>query len=305
MAKLALYTTIYPGVEAVLADWYRSVCNQTDQGFQLWVGLDTVSVEAAKQAMGGDPDAIWVTSQRGDTPATIRQRAWARLVGSHDAVVLVDSDDIMHPTRVATARAMLRANDLVGCALRLVDETGSSMDLTVSLPRNMTPEDVFPRENAFGLSNSALRSDTLRRCLPIPKEAILVDWFLATRAWLLGATLAFGLRVEMDYRQHGANMARVLGPFGQKQVIQDTERVRQHFRLVRASSLEGAIPCRLAELERAAADVEAFRERVVLRPALVKRYVRDLNELCTTSLWWAWVANPALRHLWAPAEGAA
>ena len=298
MATLALYTTVYPGVEMYLADWYRSLRRQTDRDCRLWVGLDTLSVESAKEAMGGDPDAIWVPGRSGDSPAMIRQRAWAQIVESHDEVVLVDSDDIMHATRIATARAMLGANDLVGCALRLVDERGSSLDMTFTLPPNMPPEGVFPRTNAFGLSNTALRSNVLRRCLPIPAEAALVDWFLSTRAWLLGARLAFGARVEMDYRQHRANMARVLAPFHEQQVIQDTERVRQHFRLVRASPLEDAIPDRVAELERAAADVDAFYKGVVLRPEVLVRYLRAINELSSPSLWWSWVASPLLRHLW-------
>ena len=187
MATLALYTTVYPGVERYLADWFDSVSRQTDQGFQLWVGLDAMDVESAKQAMGGDPDAVWVQGRDGDTPATIRQRALARIVERHDAVVLVDSDDVMHATRVSTARAMLRTHDLVGCALRLIDERGSSMDMTFTLPADMAPEDVFPRTNVFGLSNTAYRTDALRRCLPIPDAVTLVDWFLATRAWLFGA----------------------------------------------------------------------------------------------------------------------
>jgi hypothetical protein len=302
MATLALYTTVYPGVERYLADWYQSLRRQTDQDCQLWVGLDMVGVESTKAAMGGDPDAIWVPGRTGDSPATIRQRALAQIVASHDAVVLVDSDDIMHSTRIATARTMLRANDLAACALRLVDERGSSMDVTFTLPPNTTPEDVFPCTNAFGLSNSALRSEVLRQCLPIPAAVALVDWFLSTRAWLLGSRLAFGERVEMDYRQHRANMARVLAPFHEQQVILDTERVRRHFRLVGASPLEGVLPDRLAELERAAAGVEAFHERVVLQPKLLARYLQALNELSTPSLWWSWVANPLLRHMWTTQE---
>lgn len=302
MASLALYTAVYPGVERYLADWFASVRRQTDQGFRLWVGLDEVSVESAREAMGADPDAVWVPGRKGDTPATIRQRALAQIVERHDAVVLVDSDDVMHATRVATARAMLRTHDLVGCALRLIDDRGSNMGVTFALPPDMAPESVFPRTNAFGLSNTAYRADALRRCLPIPAAAALVDWFISTRAWLFGARLWFGAQAEMDYRQHGANMARVRAPFVEQQVIEDTERVRLHFRLVLGSHLEAAIPERLAELERAAADVESFYERVVLRADLLTRYVEALNGLGTTSLWWAWVANPGLRYQWAAAE---
>ena len=176
--------------------------------------------------------------------------------------------------------------------------------MTFTLPPNMAPEDTFPRTNVFGLSNTAFRAEMLRRCLPIPPAAVLVDWYLSTRAWLLGASMAFGERAEMDYRQHPANMARVRAPFDEQQVIEDTERVRQHFRLVRTSALEGADPQRVAELERAAADVEAFHERVVLRPALLARYLQALNEQQATHPWWSWIANPKLRHLWATSEGA-
>ena len=305
MAGLAVYTTVYPGVEPYLAAWFSSVRRQTDQDFRLWIGLDALDVDAAKAAMGGGLEAEWVLGRRGDTPASLRQRALAQIADRYDAVVLVDSDDVLHTTRVATARALLGSHDLTACALTLVDEQGSSMDMTFTVPSGVAPEAVLPRTNAFGLSNTAFRSETLRRCLPIPDAVALVDWFLATRAWLFGARLWFDRRVEMDYRQHGANMARVRGPYSEDQVVRDTERVRAHFRLVRASDLEAADPRRLAELDAAARDVELFHDRVVARPAVLARYVASLNALCTTALWWAWVAHPSLRYLWATEEGTA
>ena len=304
MATLALYTTVYPGVERYLADWYASVRRQTDQDFQLWVGLDLIDVEAARAAMGGDPGAVWVNGRDGDTPGSLRQRALAQVVERHSAVVLVDSDDVMHPTRVETARSMLAEHDLAGCALRVTDELGRSLDSTFTLPPGADTDAVFPRTNVFGLSNSAVRADLLRRCLPIPAAAVLVDWFLSTRAWLFGARMAFGERVEMDYRQHGNNTARVRAPFSSRQVIEDTARVRAHFRLVRASDLAGASTSRLERLEAAAADVELFYDRVISTPALLKRYVEAFNERPMTMVWWAWVAHPSLRHLWATGQGA-
>ena len=54
---LALYTTIYPGVEKFLFDWYQSVLHQTDQDFQLWIGLDNLDVDSVKRAIGVDPKA--------------------------------------------------------------------------------------------------------------------------------------------------------------------------------------------------------------------------------------------------------
>jgi hypothetical protein len=319
--KLALYTTIYPGVETFLAGWYASVLEQTDQDFELWIGLDMVDPATARRHMAapstaapapvgaapppvataGAAHAVWVESPRGATIAQVRQLAWEKLVDSCDAVVLVDSDDLLLPSRVATVREMLRDYDLAGCALELVDGAGDSLGLTFDRPP-LPPERVLPRHNLFGLSNSAYRSDLLRRCLPVPAEAELVDWYLATRAWLLGARMVFGPRVEMKYRQHGANMVQVAPPFDAQRIAGDTARVRHHLRLVLTHGREGAQPARLAELMQAAADVDTFYERVVLQPAALACYVKAVNALDMQPLWWSGVAHRSLQHMWMPSE---
>jgi hypothetical protein len=300
---LALYTTVYPAVGPYLGDWYASVRSQTDRDFTLWIALDGMDEQAAARAMGGAVDAVWVPGGPEATVGSIRQSALDELTRGHDAVVLVDSDDVLHPSRVATARGMLRTCDVAGCALRVVDERGHSAGRDFALPGHLAADAVFPRANAYGLSNSAARSDVLRRCLPIPRDAALVDWYLWTRAWLFGARFAFGDRVEMDYRQYGANTARVLGPFSGSQVAEDTERVRHHYRLVLASDLTDALPERLRELKAAAAAVDDFARRVLASPEVLSRYVDGLNRLTNTMVWWQWVANPSLRHLWASEEG--
>ena len=305
MKPLAVYTTVYPGVEAFLPDWLRSLRDQEDDDFRLWIGLDAVTPEAVMEAMGGDPDATWVSALPGDTPGQVRQRALERMVESSIGVVLVDSDDVLHPNRVAWARDALTTSDLTACALRIIDERGRDTGRTFGYAPDGTADAVLPRNNIFGFSNSAYRSGILQQCMPIPASAELVDWFLATVAWLHGARLASDRRVGMDYRQHDANTARILGPFTGRQVLKDTERVRHHFCLLWGLSVDGVAPERLAELERASADVEAFYRLVVLQPAHLERYVRALNTLDFSPLWWACVAHPALRHLWAPERSSA
>jgi hypothetical protein len=301
--RLAVYTTVYPAVETYLADWYASVRAQRDRDFRLWIALDGLDASTAARAMGGRVDAEWIPGHRDDTIGSIRQRALHALAGEHATVVLVDSDDVLHPTRVQTARAMLETCDVAGCALRLVDESGRSSGRIFGLPDGVEPAAVFPRANAFGLSNSAVRTALLQQCLPVPREAVLVDWFLWTRAWLLGARFAFGGRPEMDYRQYGANIARVLGPFTAAQVTEDTAGVLRHFSLVLASDLAGALPQRLQMLREAVAEVNVFSDRLLGSPAALERYVDGLNRLPGTMVWWQWVANPALRHLWATGQG--
>ena len=283
-----------------MPQWYASVRAQTDQDYQLWIGIDTIAVDTVKDAMGADPNAIWVSGASGDTPAQVRQRALEAISEVCDGVVLVDSDDILHPSRVIAARVALHVSDLAGCAVRLVDHRGRDLALTMELPSRTGPEDVLPRNNVFGFSNSAFRSDLLRRCLPIPADVVLVDWFLATRAWLVGAKLAFDSEVRMDYRQYGANMARVVFPYSAEQVIQDTERVRHHFQVLQTNPMAGAIAERFSSIERIARDVETFYEQIVRQPMPLERYVQALNRLQLAPLWWASVAHPLLKQMWAP-----
>jgi hypothetical protein len=297
--RLALCTTIYPGAERFLSDWYQSVRGQTDQDFVLWVGLDALGVDIVKEAMDADPEATWVLADAGATPAEVRQRTLALAIAECDEIVLVDCDDVLHPTRVASARAALQTHDLVGCALRVVDEQRRQLEIVFGLPEGADPNLVFPRHNVYGLSNSAMRSDVLRKCLPIPASCVLVDWFLATRAWLLGARLDFRPEIEMDYRQYDANLAKVVPPFDPPQVLRDTMRVREHFRILRAAPLYGSTPDRWARVPQVAADIEAFYESVALQPETLEGYVQALNTVPAVPVWWWCVANPALRHMWA------
>jgi hypothetical protein len=295
---LAVYTTVYPGVEAYLVDWYRSLREQSDQDFQLWIGLDSLEGEYVQNMLGNDLKANWVAAPSRTNPARIRQQALAQIVETCSGVVLVDSDDLLHPSRVAAARADLGCSELAGCALSLIDQQGRDLGLTFGLPPQLGPEDVFPRNNVFGFSNSAFRSDLLRRCLPIPERAVLVDWFLATRAWLLGARMAYDRVPRMDYRQHPANTARVRFPFGQDQVISDTALVRSHFQLLLAEPTGDFVADRVVELRRVTAEVEKFQEHILRHPAQLDRYVQALNLLRPPSLWWSCVAHPALGYMW-------
>lgn len=298
MGGVAVYTTVYPGVEPYLPDWYRSLQAQTDNDFQLWIGVDALDPRDVVDALGGRLDATWVRAAPGDTHAQVRQRALARIVEQCDAVVFVDSDDIMHPSRVADARTALRTVDVVGCALRLVDERRTDLGVTLTVPPDEVPEDVLPRTNVFGLSNTAYSSTVLRQFLPLPAEAVLVDWYLITRAWLRGIPLSFEPQVGMDYRQHGANTARVLPPFTGEQVRQDTLRARRHFEVMAGVTSELDLPDRRVQLARAAEEVIRFQQRVVDHPDVLRRYLDVLNGMSLPATWWSSVAHPALRDLW-------
>jgi hypothetical protein len=298
MSAFAVYTAVYPAAAPFLDAWYASVQAQVDRDFDLWISLDGLTEAAVEARLGGRAAATFVVAEEGSTPAQVRQQALARIADHYDAVVLVDSDDLLHPDRVAAARAWLEGADVAACGLRLVDEAGQPLGLTLAAPRDEGTESILPRTNAFGLSNTAYRTDVLRACLPIPAAAILVDWYLVTMAWLQGARLAFDPTPRMDYRQHGANTARIRSPFTAERLRADTTLVRHHFRLVLDDLPAGALPARVTQVREAAAEIATFDQRVVRDPAGLANYVRELNAAPPPLLWWASVAHPPLRSEW-------
>lgn len=299
LERLAVFTVAYPGVEPFLAPFHRSLREQTDLDFDLWVALDAVTPVEVVAAVGRDPGATWVVAEPGATPAEVRQRAFELLVERYDGIVFVDADDLLAPTRVAAARRGLASAGLTVCALDLVDAGGAALGARMGLPAGGDPDAGLPRTNAFGLSNTAYRSAVLERCLPVPASARAVDWFLATRAWLAGATIAVDPEPRMRYRQHGANMTVVRPPFREAQVRRDAAHVAAHLALVRSAPGERPRPDRLAAVAAAAAEVDAFTRVVVDDPHLLGRYVRRLEALTWPSSWWAHVAHPSLRAWWA------
>ena len=295
--RLALYTTVYPGIEKYLSAWYNSVLAQTDRNFDIWIGVDGLDVSTLITAMGADPSTTWVIATKGDSPAQIRQKAIARMVRKYPAVVFADSDDVLEPTRVEAARESLTQSDVSGCAMRIIDERGNDLGIVLKPPEGQDIGGLLPRNNVFGLSNTAYRTQILRQCLPIPAECVLVDWFLITRAWALGARLDFDFTCRMAYRQHPLNTARVLPPFTPQQVTLATERVLDHYTLVLENIPELQAQHRV-ELEAARDRVRAFHKSIKDSPDTLHRYVQALNQLPPNHVWWSCVVHPQLEEIW-------
>ncbi|MGA2730544.1 MAG: hypothetical protein ABSE96_22240 [Terracidiphilus sp.] len=301
--KLAVYTTIYPAVLKYLPEWYQSVEAQTDPDFELWIGLDALDQADVESTLGCQIKARWVQAPANSTPAQVRDLALTQVSSAGCDVVLVDSDDILHPSRVTAARQELQMSDLAGCALNIVDESGQPLGSEFNFDSALKLSQILPGNNVFGFSNSAYRCELLERCLPIPKDAVLVDWYLATRAWLFGAELSFDHYVRMKYRQYEANTARVRLPFRPDQILSDSVLVRRHFQLVLASGgEEHFLPGRWAEFLRVARDIEQFERYINRSQANLNAYLESLNRAVKQPIWWTSVAYSSLAHIWKQEE---
>lgn len=294
--QLALYTTVYPSVRQFLNQWYDSVLSQTDKNFDIWIGLDAIEPDEIKEILGQDLEAFWVPAEKGDSPAQVRGRALEKIVKQYPAVVLVDSDDLLEPTRLEGARVSLEKNDIVACAMRIIDSEGKDTGFVFGPPEGTDLRKLLVRNNVFGLSNSAYRSEILEKCFPIPPESLAVDWYLVTNARALNARLHFDFTIRMAYRQYSENTAKVLPPFTENQIKQATELVLNHYK-VALTHIAELPPDQRRALENAQHRVEAFYIALKNNTDVFKRYVQALNSQPISKMWWAMVSNSQLEHI--------
>lgn len=302
-SRLALYTTAYPEARRFLRAWYESACRQTDLDFDIWMGVDSLTSAELSAAVGRESPPVRKLYFRNATPAQIRQHSLEMLCARYEGIVLTDSDDMLFPTRIEAAREMLEASDLAGCALRIVDSAGRDTGVTFGPGQDDDPVSMLDRYNVFGLSNTAYRSESLRRLLPVPHDCVLIDWLLATRAWMAGARFSFDRTERMAYRQYGANTARVLGPFSTADVCSATSRAMAHYDCLLYEPRSAPEPFRSA-LVTARTRLVEFR-RATADPETLSRYVERLNALPRKYVWWWIVARPELEEIWKPSKSLA
>lgn len=300
MNTLALYTTVYPAALPYLHDWHRSISAQTDSGFDLWIGLDGLTPAEANRTLDTRVAATWIEAQPGDTPISLRSRTLLEICGRYDGVVLVDSDDILHESRVEAARRGLESADVYGCAMDIIDEKGRDLGLRFGPPEGggFDLDAMIAEVNIFGMSNTAWRCETLKRCLPVSPDCALMDWCLATRAWGFGARFLFDPASRMGYRQYDANTARVVPPFSPAHVAEAARRAVGHYSHVLATDSMDMPVAKRRRLETAFARASEFIFAMSASPDRLARYAEAFNRLPPQLVWWACVAHPALEDLW-------
>jgi hypothetical protein len=295
--KAALYTTFYRAAAMYFAPWYKSVRSQSDRSFDLWIGLDDISACEAQEHTGCGLSASWVENDLDRSPASIRNKAFRMLSEQYAYIILADADDVLEQHRIESAKRALENYDVVACALRLIDQNGRDLNRVFMPNPSVELDEMLPKQNVFGLSNSAYCAETLKRCLPIPHDSVLSDWFLATGAWCGGARLYFDDIPQMRYRQHPSNTAQIMLPFSAPQVLSATKLVLTHYSHV-LSAPWSASSEKIEKIRTARMRAEHFYEAIASSPDCLAEYVSALNKLKPRYVWWWCVANPDLEILW-------
>jgi hypothetical protein len=311
--KTALYTTFYPAAKPYLQTWADSVAAQSDKNVDLWIAVDNLET---KGLVLPDMKTYWLHANPDDTPASLRGRAFEEIIQSYDAVIFVDSDDVLLADRVAVAKDYLKSFDVYGCALKLIDTNGKDTGQVFSSPRTDWA-DLLSKHNIFGLSNTAYRTETLANCLPFAPDTVMVDWLLITRALEHKAYLYFDQTPHMLYRQYANNTAKVLPPYTPSEILRATGLVLEHYKKTLSEGRGGSLANTesLFGLALTNPQVEThpsmFHERLKMRQLEVQqfsasiadsdvlaRYTEALNALKPVFLWWECVANEELKSIW-------
>jgi hypothetical protein len=295
--RLALFTTVYPEGERYLSDFFQSVFSQTDKKIDLWIGLDRIEEFEVYEYLSKNIPVSFIERKKNESNISLRERAIKELIEKYPGIIFVDSDDILASSRVSAARSSLAKYDVYGCAMKIIDENGADLKITFQIPKSIDILSLLPRFNIFGMSNTAYSSEMILQCLPFPKDCILLDWFVATRAWGQDARMYFDPVQRMSYRQHATNTARVIPPFTQEQILKSTNLVLQHYSLVLNNIPELPDSKRIL-IENAQKYVDSFNNSIRQSPMIFHEYLGRLNALPPNHIWWSSVAHPDLETVW-------
>ena len=168
--KLSIVTVCYPSVLPFIKPFFLSLMNQTDSDFDLWIGLDALEPSSIISIVGDAKKAKFVEVPFRSTTAGVRNTVLKYALEYSDAVVLVDSDDVLLETRVEFAKASVDKNDLTATAMRYIDQEGNKIN-GIFDPVNCDPD--LLKSNAYGFTNTTWRTDTLKKLLPVPVHCVL------------------------------------------------------------------------------------------------------------------------------------
>lgn len=215
--KTALSTVIYKQAHPYLQDLLTSVDNQSDKDFDLLIindnytkeELEEVETQIQSTVHGINIHIEDISDKHLSIAGTrIEMLKTAKSLG-YDNIVLVDADDTISPTRMASyIKSFELDKDRVFFYNKFVTETGK--DVFKTLPDAV--EDIKPiaQANFLGLSNTGIRLTSLNADFldSLNEGAVAVfDWYLFSRIIMDIGTGAYVDNASTIYRIYDDNTA--------------------------------------------------------------------------------------------------
>ena len=287
---LAVLTAVYPAALPFLDDFQRSLADQDDQDFALYVLDDGLGGVGARFARFGA--RLHVLPAQG-TPGAIRSQGIRALAADGiSAVVFADCDDTFSRNRVAVSRRLLAQQPVVANELIAF---GAGLDGSVPMLAPVLGEgqliaaDDLIQGNVLGLGNTAARVAALLPHLDaIDPGLVAYDWALFTRVLHAGATAVFTATASTDYRQH-AGTSVGLQACDAATLLRAVQLKARHYRA--AADLGAPYPALAAQFAALAAALASDPQRLA-------RYAVDCARAAAhPGVWWsAAILPPEVRH---------
>ncbi len=203
------FTVVYPQALPYFKDVCLSALQQTRQDFDLIVVNDGCDTTVLTEHLTGLNATILNAI---GTPAKNRQQGinHAR-EKKYKYILFCDADDTFSSNRYEkTIREFENSNaDIIVCNLNIVDNKLNPIIkdyFSLELPENRWIDESFIMDkNIFGMSNTALRLDSIHEDINIPKIPI-VDWYLFSVLINNGLRARYISDSLVNYRQHDSNM---------------------------------------------------------------------------------------------------
>jgi glycosyltransferase involved in cell wall biosynthesis len=228
--RTAVLSFVYPGVERYLPQFIRSLSNQNDKDFVLFLIND--QVDNLRTFLEDFDLPVKIQNSFG-SPAKLRKTGIAWVADEKfDIVVFADADDCFSENRVLLSKGLLRNNDIIFNELLLF---GKNMSKCIPMlePRfvhgQYIGESSLLNANCLGMSNTAVRINKITDLASgIPDTVIAFDWALYVKLLNAGSRALFTKETSTYYRQHVRNIASPLA-MTDEQILRGVNVKAEHY----------------------------------------------------------------------------
>jgi hypothetical protein len=208
MSKVAFLTTIFPINETYIDDFFHSLISQTDSDFDLIILNDGYSELNALKAKYSDLNIIELETANNIALNRERLIKYAK-DNSYSFALFGDIDDYFDNNRIAVSKSLLESYDIVVNDLTIFSSKKLQFEKYFSNRITNNTEitlDFILDKNIFGLSNTAINLDNIRRQeIMFSPKLIAVDWYFFSNLLLQSKRAIFTCDTVTHYRQHGSN----------------------------------------------------------------------------------------------------
>lgn len=203
------FTIVYPQALPYFKDVCHSAMLQTRRDFDFIVVNDGCNTATLRKHLAGLNATILDAA---GTPAQNRQQGinYARKQ-NYKYIFFCDADDTFSANRYERTIIEFKKSkaDIIVCNLNIVDKKLNPIIknyFSIELPEDRWIDESFIMDkNIFGMSNTALRIDSINEDISIPPTPI-VDWYLFSTLINKGLKARYTSESLVNYRQHDSNM---------------------------------------------------------------------------------------------------